>query len=120
MCLKHYCDLNHDEVENAFSSIRAIVPTEAMDGTYEFDFSHMDCPDGNVECVTSWTVVIYNNFTTIGDDAVKLRMADNGKNFVKACECRRTEEVLKTEGHHRSCPMWVSGFQTLQNRKKAA
>ena len=89
MCLRHYCDLNVEDHIDVYNSIRVVVPTEAMDGTYEFDFSYLYCPDGGDggnECVEAWTTVIYNNFTTIGDDAVKLRMADNGKNFIKAEE----------------------------------
>lgn len=111
MCLKHYCDLNFDGQTGGDQSgpVEATVLYSIGDGTYEFDFSYWECPEGDAEltdlvnklnreekeesllehqypwvdywndrrekayndfprCNTSWTVVMYSNFTKIGDD----------------------------------------------------
>jgi hypothetical protein len=83
MCLKHYCDLSGEPM---------LTSSPSRPELYEFDMSEQDCPD-NVDdvmimepCAAHWTAVIYNNFTEIGDSDIRLKMADNGKNFIKVEE----------------------------------
>lgn len=89
MCMQHYCDLNPSAEDEQLKNSSVACLVNFGDGTYEFDvYSSFDCPDAGEQfpdCATNgrWTAVIYNNFTMPGDADIRLRMADNGKNFVK-------------------------------------
>jgi hypothetical protein len=89
MCMEHYCDLNPDDEEQMKSGSLLDCVLGNGDGTYEFDFSFLSCPDSHElnRCAERWTVVVYDNFTMPGPKGdTELKMADNGKNFIKVEE----------------------------------
>lgn len=84
MCLLHYCDLNNFEhAVDPAPGTRITALVIGADGMIEFDLSDYYCPDGDHECSTRWTTTIYNNWSMPGDPDISLRMASNGKNFIK-------------------------------------
>jgi excisionase family DNA binding protein len=84
MCLKHYVDINIEGVDRTGEFVKTPVLYGKGDGTYVFDFSNCYCPefDSLTEdiidtateeelkqhaCFDSWTAVMYENFTKIGE-----------------------------------------------------
>lgn len=45
MCLKHYCDINVEGVDNIGGLVDTAVLYASGDGTYVFDFSNCYCPE---------------------------------------------------------------------------
>jgi hypothetical protein len=87
MCMQHYSDLNNFEgpVDPAPGTrVNALVIGD--DGIMEFDLSDFECPDGGIVCGGRWTAVLYNNWSMPGEPDIALKMADNGRNFIKAEE----------------------------------